>query len=143
MRVLDEEDREHLELLRKHGLEELAQHYEASFRGERTKEVKSDPLPDPVPGSVSVAEAAARLALTRKKVRQHINLGLLTAESDPETGELLITNTSIVLWLDGQRRLAIVARRIPGDSLELPDPNSLLGRLFAPEDDPEEDDEEG
>jgi hypothetical protein len=142
-RVLDEEDRKHLELLRELGLEEAARRYEASLRGERTIEAKSDPLPAPAPGAVCVAEAAEKLGLTRKEVRRHVDLGLLTSESDPETGELLVTNTSIVRWLDTQRRLAIIAQPLPGEIPVPLDPYSLLGRLFAQDGDPEEDDEEG
>jgi hypothetical protein len=142
-RVLDEEDRKHLETLRELGLDEMAQRYEASLRGERTIEVKPDPLPAPVSGAVSVAEASERLGITCRKVRRYVELGLLDTESASEPGELLVTITSIVRWLDGQRRLAIIARQSPGDSIEGPDPNSLLGRLFAPDDDPEEENEEG
>ena len=109
-RVLDERDRKPLELLREFGFEEAAERYEASLRGERTIKAKPDPLPDPVPGAVYVAEAAERLGLTHRNVRRHVDLGLLTAESDPETGESLVTNTSIVRWLDGQRRHAIIAQ---------------------------------
>ena len=137
-RVLDEEDRRIIELLREHGLEEEVRRYEARIGGGWVHDRKSDPLPSPVPGTVSVAKAAEKLGLTCKEVHRHIELGLLDADTDDKTGELAITNTSIARSLDARRRLAIVAKPLPGDFDVQLDPNSLLGRLFAP-DDAEED----
>jgi hypothetical protein len=141
-RVLDEEDRQMLETLRKYGLDDEVRHYEALLRGEVNFASAPDPLPDPVPGATPIAEAAKRLGMPRREVRRHIELGLLASETDSETGETLVTNTSIALFQDGRRRLAIIARPLPGDVDEPLDPNSLLGRMFAEASEPHPDDEE-
>jgi hypothetical protein len=141
-RVIDKEDQQMLDLLRELGLEKQLREYEALLRGELPFKVRSDPLPEPVPGVVSVADASARLRLPRKEVRRHVDCGLLHGEPDLATGELLVTNESIARLLDWQRRLAIIAQPLPGDVDEPLDPNSLLGRMFAEAAEPWEDDEE-
>jgi hypothetical protein len=130
-RVLDEEDRRVLDLLRAYGLDEQVRHYESLLRAEERFALQPDPLPDPVPGAVSVAEAAKRLGLTSEEVRLHVELGLLAAEPDPETNEHLITNASIAWLLDAKRGLAKIVP-FPWEGDEPVDPNSLFGQMTAP-----------
>jgi hypothetical protein len=98
-------------------------------------------LPDPIPGAISIAEADAMLGLPHRVVRGDIEVGLLTSETDPKTGEILVTNTSVALLLDWRRRLAIIAQLLPGDVESPLDSNSLLGRMFAEAAEPYPDDE--
>jgi hypothetical protein len=141
-RVLKEEDRQHLALLRELGLDEQARRYEELLRGNGSVVRPPRPRPAPPVGAVSIAEAGALLGLPRKEVRRDLELGLLKSEIEPTTGETLVTKASIARRLEFQRALAIIALPLPGDSDERPHPDSLLGRMFAEANEPYPDDEE-
>ena len=141
-RILDEEDRKHLALLRKLGLDEEVRRYEALLRSEIA--FGSPPkTPSPPPsGAVSIAEASARLSLPRREVRRRIELGLLQSETDSTTGEAMVTNASIERLLEFRRDLAIIAMPLTGDREDVLDPNSFLGTMFVEANEPYPDDEE-
>jgi hypothetical protein len=126
-RILDEEDRQMLETLRKYGLDDEVRHYEALLRGEVHLAVQPEPAVAAPTGTVPLAEAAARLGLPRKEIRRYVESGLLQAEADPTTDAMVITNASLTRLLETQRVLTIVGQSLPGDIEESLNPDSLLG----------------
>jgi hypothetical protein len=139
--VITEEDRWMLSLLRELGLEEQVRQYERLLHGELPFAPRPAAGSAPVPGAIPVAEAAARLALSRQEIQRYLEVGLLTEEPDPDTGEPLVTNASIAKLVETKRNLAAIVP-FSWEAEELTDPNSLLGQMLAANRREEEDDAE-
>ena len=129
-RVLDEEDRRVLDLLREYGSDEQVRRYEALLSGGSTVTRQPDSAPASAPGTVPIADAATQLGLTIPEVRRHVELGLLTVEPRAERGEPFITNASIAWLLDAKRDLAKIVP-FPWEDDDLIEPDSLLGQMMA------------